>query len=54
MKPAGENVLQKWPVSKRITSSKTAGDDASLIDRSIRHIESNFLPRKKVRQKSPF
>ena len=33
MKPADEAVLQKWPVSKRVNSSRTDGDDATLIDR---------------------
>ena len=32
MKPAGETVLQKWPVSKRVNSSRADGDDATLID----------------------
>jgi putative SOS response-associated peptidase YedK len=32
MKPAGEDILQKWSVSKRINSSRTSGDDASLIE----------------------
>jgi putative SOS response-associated peptidase YedK len=32
MKPAGEEVLQKWPVSKRVNSSRTSDDDATLID----------------------
>jgi hypothetical protein len=31
MKPAAEDVLQKWPVSKRINSSRTVGDDPTLI-----------------------
>lgn len=31
MKPAGENILQKWKVSKRVNSSRAAGDDATLI-----------------------
>jgi hypothetical protein len=31
MKPAGENVLLKWPVSKRVNSSRAPDDDASLI-----------------------
>src|ERR1700680_943363 len=30
MKPAGEKVLQMWPVSKRVNSSRTADDDAGL------------------------
>jgi putative SOS response-associated peptidase YedK len=31
MKPANENVLQKWPVSKRVTSSRADGADATLV-----------------------
>jgi putative SOS response-associated peptidase YedK len=31
MKPAGEKVLQKWPVSKVVNSSRTSDEDASLI-----------------------
>jgi putative SOS response-associated peptidase YedK len=27
MKPAGEDVLQKWPVSKRVNSSRMSDDD---------------------------
>ena len=37
MKPAAEGVLQKWPVSKRINSSRTPGDDRSLIEPIWRH-----------------
>jgi putative SOS response-associated peptidase YedK len=33
MKPAGEAVLQKWPVSKRVNSSKADDSDATLIER---------------------
>jgi putative SOS response-associated peptidase YedK len=32
MKPAAEDVLQKWPVSKRINSSRTSGEDRTLIE----------------------
>ena len=32
MKPAAEGVLQKWPVSKRVNSSRAPDDDASLIE----------------------
>ena len=32
MKPAGERVLQRWPVSKRVNSSRTPDDDASLTE----------------------
>jgi putative SOS response-associated peptidase YedK len=31
MKPAGEDVLQKWSVSQRVNSSKADKDDATLI-----------------------
>jgi len=33
MKPAGEEVLQKWSVSKRVNSSRAADDDATLIEK---------------------
>jgi hypothetical protein len=33
MKPAGENVLLKWPVSKRVNSSRAPDDDPTLIER---------------------
>jgi putative SOS response-associated peptidase YedK len=33
MKPADERVLQKWPVSKRVNSSRADGDDATLIEK---------------------
>ena len=33
MKPAADDVLQKWPVSKRINSSRTPKDDRTLIDK---------------------
>ena len=32
MKPAADDVLQMWPVSKRVNSSRADGDDASLIE----------------------
>jgi putative SOS response-associated peptidase YedK len=31
MNPAGEDVLQKWPVSKRVNSSRTSDEDETLI-----------------------
>ena len=34
MKPAGEDVLQKWPVSQRVNSSKADKDDAGFIERT--------------------
>jgi len=34
MRPADEDVLQKWPVSQRVNSSKTDKDDATLIERA--------------------
>jgi hypothetical protein len=33
MNPAGERVLQRWPVSKRVNSSKADDSYATLIDR---------------------
>ena len=33
MKPASEDVLQKWPVSKRVNNSRADGDDATLIEK---------------------
>jgi hypothetical protein len=32
MKPAGEDVLQRFPVSKRVNNSRAPDDDATLID----------------------
>ena len=31
MEPAAEDVLQKWPVSKRVNSSRTSDEDETLI-----------------------
>jgi putative SOS response-associated peptidase YedK len=33
LKPAAEDALQRWPVSKRVNSSRAPDDDATLIDR---------------------
>jgi putative SOS response-associated peptidase YedK len=32
LKPAAEDALQRWPVSKRVNSSRADADDATLID----------------------
>jgi hypothetical protein len=32
MKPADEDTLQRWPVSKRVNSSRAADDDPTLIE----------------------
>ena len=32
MKAADEDVLQRWPVSKRVDGSRAADDDAMLIE----------------------
>jgi putative SOS response-associated peptidase YedK len=32
MKPADDDTLQRWPVSKRVNSSRAPDDDASLIE----------------------
>jgi len=34
MKPPFEDVLQKWPVSKRVNNSRADGDDATLIEKT--------------------
>jgi putative SOS response-associated peptidase YedK len=33
LRPAPEDMLQRWPVSKRVNSSKAPDDDPTLIDR---------------------
>jgi putative SOS response-associated peptidase YedK len=33
LKPAANDLLQRWPVSKRVNSSKAQAEDATLIDR---------------------
>jgi putative SOS response-associated peptidase YedK len=33
LKPAPDDYLQKWPVPKRVNSSKSDKDDPTLIDR---------------------
>jgi putative SOS response-associated peptidase YedK len=33
MKPAGDGALQKWPVSKRVNSSRADASDATLIEK---------------------
>jgi putative SOS response-associated peptidase YedK len=33
MKPVSEDVLLKWPVSKRVNSSRASDDDSSLIEK---------------------
>jgi putative SOS response-associated peptidase YedK len=30
--PAANDVLQRWPVSRRVNSSRASADDATLID----------------------
>jgi putative SOS response-associated peptidase YedK len=41
LKPAANDVLQGWPVSKRVNSSRASDDDLSLIDPiSVNHAES--------------
>jgi putative SOS response-associated peptidase YedK len=39
MKPAGEDVLQKWPVSQRVNSSRADKDSSMLID-PVRFVDS--------------
>ena len=33
LKPAPNDLLQRWPVSKRVNSSKAPADDPTLIDK---------------------
>jgi len=33
LKPAPEDLLRRWPVSKRVNSSKASADEPTLIDR---------------------
>jgi putative SOS response-associated peptidase YedK len=32
LKPAPNDYLQVWPVSRRVNSSRTAGDDPALLE----------------------
>ena len=32
LKPAPNDLLQKWPVSKRVNSSRASDDDPTLIE----------------------
>jgi hypothetical protein len=34
LKPAQDDLLQRWPVSKRVNSSKAPADDPTLIDQA--------------------
>jgi putative SOS response-associated peptidase YedK len=34
LNPAAEDLLQRWPVSKRVNSSRAPDDDATLIDKT--------------------
>jgi putative SOS response-associated peptidase YedK len=36
LKPVADGYLQRWPVSKRVNSSKTDSDDPSLIVARVR------------------
>jgi putative SOS response-associated peptidase YedK len=33
LKPAAKDVLQRWPVSRRVNSSRAPADDPNLIER---------------------
>jgi putative SOS response-associated peptidase YedK len=33
LKPVANDVLVRWPVSKRVNSSRTSDEDATLIER---------------------
>lgn len=34
LKPAPDDYLQVWPVARRVNSSRTPGDDPTLIERA--------------------
>ena len=34
LKPAPDDLLQKWPVSRRVNCSKAPADDATLIEQA--------------------
>jgi len=35
MKPADDEVLQRWPVSKRVNNSRASDDDPKLIEPTL-------------------
>jgi len=43
MKPADDELLQKWPVPKRVNSSKAPDDDPTLIDRADSAVDQAAL-----------
>ena len=47
LKPAANDVLQRWPVSKRVNSSRASDDDPSLIqslaDEFVERLPQKFL-----------
>ena len=45
LKPAADDVLQLWPVSKRVNSSRASDDDPTLIDRIELPSAALILPR---------
>jgi hypothetical protein len=47
MKPTGDDVLQKWPVSKRVNSSRAPDDDPTLIKR-LDEVSATALARAKA------
>jgi hypothetical protein len=48
MKPAGETMLQKWPVSKRVNSSRAPDDDPTLIERLDEVSATSFARTRKA------
>jgi hypothetical protein len=43
LKPAANDVLQRWPVSRRVNSSKAPADDATLIENRCVGAHAEFL-----------
>jgi hypothetical protein len=43
LKPAANDVLQRWPVSRRVNSSRAPADDPDLIERVEVDIADRFF-----------
>jgi putative SOS response-associated peptidase YedK len=48
LKTAANDVLQKWPVSKRVNSSRASDDDATLADRIEIMVVSDGYPERLI------
>jgi len=48
LKPTANDVVQKWPVSKRVNSSRASDDDATLADRIEIMVVSDGYPERLI------